>query len=63
MELQTKKNLSGLVSPQKKKKKKIAKLVMATDATLHHMRKTRTIYLHFFERKNLNFLCIYNLFI
>jgi hypothetical protein len=41
--------LSCLVRPRKKK---IAKLVMATDATLYRVRKPRTIYSNFFEPKN-----------
>jgi hypothetical protein len=46
MELQTKKKLSCLVRLQK-----MAKSVMATDATLRHMRKTQTIHSKFFQSK------------
>jgi hypothetical protein len=46
MELQTKKFYLVWFA-----RKKIAKSGIATDASLHHMRKTRTIYLNFRTKK------------
>jgi hypothetical protein len=55
MELQTKKFYLVWFA-----RKKIPKSVIATNAPLHHMRKTRTIYSNFFEPKNFK-LSVYNL--
>jgi hypothetical protein len=42
-------------------RKKIAKLVMATNATLHHMRKTQMIFSNFFVPKIFKLSVFYSL--